>query len=1096
MLVQPQDLIKIVEKASSLSERLSPDFCPASSPENSQIIEERLERWCQVVTEGDWQKFQQHLNRIGLNLESARPVVSTVCFQGDRIPHWAETLHQVLQSTAPDCLEPSHLKRGERFLSPLQPLPFEEIWIAAISVARQQLMAQVGNHYALLTPTAHATLERSLLESLTHLGSRPLFQRFKVFRQQKQPALGRILELTPTRSKEQYQPFITHFLNGELLEFFQEYPVLGRLVGITINFWVNSHTEFIQRLAADWQEIQETFQPELALGLVAALQPDLSDRHHQGRTAIALEFASGLKLVYKPKNLGTEQAYSHLLAWLNDRQPPLSLKELKVLNRSVYGWVEFVEHLPCKTPLEACQYYQRMGMFLCLAYVLKGTDFLDDNIIACGAYPVPVDLEMLLNHQVPQEMKVNHDDAYTLAYSQMYSSVLDTGLLPRWLFVATGQSIDTSGVGGGNSQETLFKVSKWQNINTDEMSLRVEYDVMPPRKNIPYLDGVALSPGDYLEDLVTGFGQMYQFLQEHQTELLADNSPFHLLAQQQVRFVFRATKIYAVLLETSLKVEALKDGINRSIQLDFLSRERFWNDKLYGLRSHSESDFWRLIQAEQQALEQLDIPLLTAYPNQEDVAIAPHTTLEHCFTEPSINLALSRLRQLSIEDLERQIGFIRGSLYAHIAARGERPSLIQNLEFQLDLVPLLNSTELVQQAEAIATHLQNSAIQAPNHSIGWIGLSFVLEIQRFQLEPLNDSLYDGNCGIALFFAALAKIQPNPVYRQSALSAVQSLRQSLQQPSSRQAMLAKIGIGGAVGCGSLIYSLTRIGEFLEETNCIEDAAKLAAELTPEQFAGDRQLDIISGTAGAILGLLALYQATQKPQILEQAILGGRHLLATRSLSASHFRAWQTVDHQFLTGFSHGAAGIAYSLLRLYHVCGEPEFLAAAQEAIASENSLFAPTVGNWPDLRNSARRSGEPQFTATWCHGAPGIGLARLGGLNSLNTAEILQDIETALNTTQKRSWQGLDQLCCGNFGLIDFLLEAGTRLDRPELMAIAQKQAAWGVTRAQKTGFFQTIDRMTGDRYSPGFFTGTAGIGYELLRLAYPHLLPSVLLWA
>ncbi|MBI4280495.1 MAG: hypothetical protein HY660_18735, partial [Armatimonadetes bacterium] len=31
--------------------------------------------------------------------------------------------------------------------------------------------------------------------------------------------------------------------------------------------------------------------------------------------------------------------------------------------------------------------------------------------------------------------------------------------------------------------------------------------------------------------------------------------------------------------------------------------------------------------------------------------------------------------------------------------------------------------------------------------------------------------------------------------------------------------------------------------------------------------------------------------------------------------------------------------------------------------------------------------------------------------------------------------------------------------------------------------------------YSPGFFQGTAGIGYVLLRMAEPGRLPCVLLW-
>jgi lantibiotic modifying enzyme len=33
------------------------------------------------------------------------------------------------------------------------------------------------------------------------------------------------------------------------------------------------------------------------------------------------------------------------------------------------------------------------------------------------------------------------------------------------------------------------------------------------------------------------------------------------------------------------------------------------------------------------------------------------------------------------------------------------------------------------------------------------------------------------------------------------------------------------------------------------------------------------------------------------------------------------------------------------------------------------------------------------------------------------------------------------------------------------------------------------------DVYVPGLFTGTAGIGYELLRIARPELVGSALLW-
>ena len=52
-----------------------------------------------------------------------------------------------------------------------------------------------------------------------------------------------------------------------------------------------------------------------------------------------------------------------------------------MLDRSTHGWVEFVEHLPCRDHDEARRYYERAGMLLCLFYVLEGTDCHYENII-------------------------------------------------------------------------------------------------------------------------------------------------------------------------------------------------------------------------------------------------------------------------------------------------------------------------------------------------------------------------------------------------------------------------------------------------------------------------------------------------------------------------------------------------------------------------------------------------------------------------------------------------------------------------------------------------------------------------------------------
>jgi lantibiotic modifying enzyme len=127
----------------------------------------------------------------------------------------------------------------------------------------------------------------------------------------------------------------------------------------------------------------------------------------------------------------------------------------------------------------------------------------------------------------------------------------------------------------------------------------------------------------------------------------------------------------------------------------------------------------------------------------------------------------------------------------------------------------------------------------------------------------------------------------------------------------------------------------------------------------------------------------------------------------------------------------------------------------------------------------------------WCS----IGLARLGSLAILDTNDVRQDIEIALQTTLNCGLDGIDHLCCGTFGRIEFLLAASKQLSRMDLLETAQEQAAWVVGRAKKAGSFSLMPGFNKNVYLPGFFQGITGIGYELLKLVYPDLLPSVLLW-
>ena len=78
---------------------------------------------------------------------------------------------------------------------------------------------------------------------------------------------------------------------------------------------------------------------------------------------------------------------------------------------------------------------------------------------------------------------------------------------------------------------------------------------------------------------------------------------------------------------------------------------------------------------------------------------------------------------------------------------------------------------------------------------------------------------------------------------------------------------------------------------------------------------------------------------------------------------------------------------------------------------------------------------------------------------------------------------------------METLLVAAHKLDRPDLLKFLHQAVTHIVTQAQAQGTFTLFPDLPPKVYNPGFFHGATGIGYELLRIAYPSLLPSVLLW-
>lgn len=1093
------ELATLIVNASFTWERLNVrQFVATTDKVNEKECDHYLDQWCQSAAQGDWEVFQKRLQWEGWDLKTVCTQLGPVeLAEPQSLPEWSITLQHIIQTPAKATLE----QTVSLPIDPDFPIPFEDIFIPIIQVARQKLLAHSNAAQALfdafpaavLTEAAYSSLEQGLLQRLSGICFRTLEHEFSLMRSFGQNLVSLLgHQLDDQSQNNQYNRFVNEILSDGLLSFFQKYPVLGRLVATTVDFWVEFTSEFLKRLTNDLGQLQKTFGLVTAkaarptpLGQVIGIETSLSDPHNRGKSVILLTFSSGVKLVYKPKNLGIEVAFNRLLNWCNSHSDLLNLKVMKVLNSDSYGWVEYIEHQPCEDADAAQRFYYRAGMLLCLLYVLRATDCHNENLIASGEHFVLIDVETLLHHDIhPIDSLADGQEVGIKTIQQFWDSVLRTGLLPRWEFSVDNRiAYDISGLGSIDPQQTPRQSLRWQAINTDNMHLQYESGMMSVQKNVPYIGDTALSPNDYQQQIVKGFDQMYRFLMAQKERLLAPEGALTALQQHQVRFVFRGTRIYDTLMKKVLNPQYLQRGIHFSLELDCLSRAF--------LEETAKPNSWPVLRAELKSMAQLDIPYFSANTTSEQLFIGDNQAISQFFYQSSYQHGSSKIQTLDYTDLARQVALIQGALCARVA---RSPNSAEGAWMADSLAPL-TSAQFIQEACAIAADLEAKAMQDPDGSVNWIGLNYVPESDRFQLQLMGDGLYDGQCGVALFFAALYQVVGDQRFRQLALRALQRLRQQINTSDrpSQEYFLKFNGIGGATGLGSMIYTLVKVSEFLGEPLLLYDAETLAGWLSPEIILADRQLDVLSGVAGATLGLLALYAATGKAHILEKVGLCGQQLLTHRLSYGDAPKAWQTLSERPLTGFSHGAAGISYVLLRLYALTQNSRYLAAAMEGIAYERSVFSQSVSNWPDLRG-VEQTGQPTFPVQWCHGAAGIGLARLGGLGIADILGVEQEIEIALETTQQHGLEATDHLCCGNLGRAEVLWIGAKLLSRPTWRQRALNQATNVVARAKQVGAYQLFDELPNAMSNPGFFQGLAGIGYQLLRFAADDL-PSILLW-
>lgn len=869
--------------------------------------------------------------------------------------------------------------------------------------------------------------------------------------------------LTGRTGEERFRDYCASFRDARTtLALLREYPVLGRVAATTIDRWQVTTREMLERLAGDWAAIQArlAFHPDDRVASFAR-----AGDIHGGRAVHVIGFESGRKLIYKPRSISLFEGFQRLLRWCNDSGWAPGFRTLATVDRGDYGWVEFAEHMPCADRDAVERFYRRAGGTLALLYALGTTDIHYENVVASGEHPVIVDLDTLI---VPRARVPGIPSPVERLLEALSSSVLRVGLLPQLIWGSPdAPGVDLSGFGGRAGQVVPIDRFEWGDLQTDQMHAVTGTNTLEGARNRPVLGATVLEAPDFTEVITDGFEAMYCLLQSRRASLLSAGGCLESLGDGEVRVIVRPTAMYEALYHRSIHPDFMRDALDRDALFATLA--------LTDLRHEAAAT---VLSQEIAQLSDGDIPIFSTRAGSRNLDLAHPARLlvRNFFEESALDTARRQVEQLHAEDCERQTAIIRCALVVNATSlpQSEKAFTLSRRGARAD--------EFIDAADAIGRRLRTLA-SVCGELAGWHGL-VPAGSHRWQVAPIGPDLYAGTIGIALFLGYLDRVRPDPAHRALARAALQSARLALVDESLPTAPGAFSGLAG------LAYGLLHLGTLWKDSELLDDAQR-ACDRLPRLLAADPSSDIISGAAG-VIAVLRVFQAMAPSSAHLAAMRVAAESLVQNGRVHSAGIGWDVAGIPAegpLTGFSHGTAGIAWALDMAHTALGDDVFKHVSHRAVAYERSLFDATAGNWRDLRTlDNSNQGQRQFVVAWCHGAAGIGLARLHMANLAHDDAFAAEIRAATAATA-RAFGENQCLCHGDLGNLE-LLRAAAQQQQYDPALVAACAAA-------------ILDSIRTDGWScgvpngvetPGLLTGLAGIGMGLLRCAAADRVPSILM--
>lgn len=1028
-------------------------------------------------------EVKTHLNNIEASVQSLHRIEQRNTWPGAvSLPAWVDEIDTIVKVITHT--DPMHV---HDFYKETSEVPFIHFTSSLITYARKEL---TDTPLAVIPLDCLTDAHEHLYHDLTGLLSEVLFAEFQTFKAFTAPTKihtdpGDEGDSTDT---EVYEKFIEK-LHSEagLRELFTEYPVLPRFISTRLTQWVEAIQEVDERLQNDWEDLAETFgfTPQDSVTNITVLP---SDRHKNGRRVVKITTSSGVAFVYKPRSVKSNTVLDNAITTLAENSD-VEYPEKSVLDKGVYGYVEHVTPERCSDEQRVETYYKRVGCVIAAAYMLQFTDCHYENIIADSDVPRIVDTETIC---APVINTTPVTRAYTETPNELDAGVMKTGLLPQeYVSDEIPRDARMNGLSNPKAPVTGKHIEHdWEHVNTDYMALNGSkkdelHSVTPD--NIPRTQDEVHTPDEYVSTIQQAFYTSTEPILSRREEFVNEITPEKPVP---IRVILRPTRDYAAILDDFSTPETLQTGVNLTYTLDTALSQPVNKDSS---RTH---DGQQVRASERKQLLQLDVPVFTTTTHDTHIQqLKQESANEKCtsseiITTTGIERVTETLTEIDASDIRKQNHFIGISC-------SEEKHVDSNVTSDSEhngntpVVTACAGTGTVQTqkavtiAENIFTELMQESAEVNTGGVPTWLIKRAQDTGRVTITQSSNGLYDGRAGIGVFAAAVTALTNNTTAETTAVR----IAEHIIETSKSEENYTHLGVSN--GWFGKAYAVSVIGRLLSREDFIAESAEIVRRIPKKRIHDWDRVDVMSGVSGGVLTAAAIQRLTQSRELEEIIELLGDKLLSLQPEEAAH-NVWKSDGFNTpVTGVAHGMTGIGYALEKAHTVTHHDRFCEKRDDAFKFAQNHYNEETLNWEDLREHTNTTHRPD---AWCYGRSGITAVAARSDASVTPVPDTESVQKIIDNIDIVNNTSGDQLCCGGIGRAALLTSMYTTTNVAVDMSRVHTGVNTMIDACSDRGWFD-VECHTDAVHNPSLFQGVPGIGYALLQITNPNLLPNPLLF-